>query len=997
MITALWNKENPKATYATEIERKTHHFETLIECAEFIRSHNVLTYAQRDNKKAPKNKETGDKLYIGSHMLQIDLDTDMDYEDLAQRFIKHKFKGFFFATTALYERRERRARIFIVTKDIIPLDYQTKFYAQQVLVKMGYGNEVIKKIDGHAYNTSAYFAKVWDKVDGKWVVPDNYDKYGKSLYVFDDGDPFEWTSQSEYQIKIAKTKNKHKKSTIRNAAQYGKLGDLAVEMLSYKHVESTTARDNGTVSLTFHNIKERTKGGYFINPTSNPWLLSHPNHEKTVKYMNKILGKKDFACYRKFIKKFDKENPLTERQKPDLVLPEGQQYLNPGIFDHPHPFIVIESGTNTGKTTQIAEYLKNNSDTVLIISVNRTQAILTYNYLQQRDIDFEKYIQHIGEPGARLTRDGYVESKYVQDARKGIAPDRLICNILSLHHLFQKRKLIKTYQSIIIDEITTLPSSAINTVDLVMEHENRFYDDLYVLGLLLRKAEKIIVTDGFVSNSVIKAISKISKKRPFFIKNPYQTKKRVDIFVSDSRTQPNFQNPNDVTCKQFMTLLNKDLSVPIPEGRLIPIACSLKDQAEQLKSYININYPDKKVLIITADIEKEDNKSIVELTTNLTHHLKRDKIDVLIYSPTIITAIDIPEAKGMNVYHIMNENGLTSHSHYQMTMRGRNANRYRVLIPKLLFTKKPSSPPEEQIQSGLFNIYETLKFRGTNPHDLVHYCIKKENLAMGSALLWLWLNKLDKSTLPRRTFKNSLKNHTLIPNLLPSLNIPVLNTAIQLELAFIDYRNYDRQHSTAQQYINILNYEGCKVTVREDITQKQYKYEKSDYSKQYKHKIRKILNYKGKLNGNSQNYLNNYQKQLSTSQRIIHTYKTKYKHAPTKTKTTVKVLRSIFKLYGFTFTTPKHILTREQCIEIYETLSNQLLELEKNISTLFPPYITSNNVKFRRVFKLLSLFFIVKNHQKSLKININMKLLRSIRKPRKVHLDALYMINHRKL
>ena len=182
IVNPIINKDNPKAlSFNNTIERKCHSFRSLRGIANFSRKHFHLVHTQKTAADAPRKIEIGIKLHIGSHLLWLDLDTDVDTDDLSKRFKRSEVKGFFYFTSAFYSRGERRVRVCVLTKDMVPIEYQAKYYARQFLKKLGYQDDFLNHHDSSTYNPTGYFAPVMYP-DGTLVT--DYDKKREIIIHF---------------------------------------------------------------------------------------------------------------------------------------------------------------------------------------------------------------------------------------------------------------------------------------------------------------------------------------------------------------------------------------------------------------------------------------------------------------------------------------------------------------------------------------------------------------------------------------------------------------------------------------------------------------------------------------------------------------------------------------------------------------------------------------------------------------------------------------------
>ena len=724
-------KDKPKALINTTIERRLRSFKKMEKLAKFSRRHFHFVHTQVSGESAPRQAKICTKLNIGSHLLWLDLDFDVDVEDLKKRFRQSGFKGFFYHSSEFYASGERRVRICVITKRLVPIDGQAHYYARQFLAKLGYDNDCTGGwLDPSIYNPTAYSAPVMYP-DGTLV--EDYDSKGKSLFIFR-GKPFRWTTQKSFQ-KQAKIMKSEDRNNLRRKTKFGRYGDFARRLLKFENVQEALARANGTITIVFKNIPEKTKGGYYINPEKDPWVVFHPNKEKTPFYINAKLGKKDFKKYKKYVlERFRPPDPLKNLTKPDETISDEASYLNAAVFERNVPLLFIESPTGSGKTTQLANWMKDFDGSVLFISVNRAQAVTTHKSLLEKGLnEFECYITSDKNQKKRKVGNRYYRSEFIENVNEGFAPERVICGVLSLHHLIVAGGLLRNYDVVVIDEITTLPKFAVSPVDLIAEEYMRFKKDMVALKLLLKKAKKVIGMDGYIAQPIIDVFSTIAEKPPYLIRKNIKTNKKVEIYLTQPGNEPNVRG--EITCKKFWSHFKKDMEKAVAKNRVLVAAFTHKKKAKEVANYIKHCLPGAKdkVRLITGDtMESEGALNLIrELYSQL-----NGKIVFLIYSPAITTGVDINQAENTNVYHVISGKQLTSHTHYQMTMRGRKAKSYKVLVPLFLAenTQKIKTNPKKRFNQGIIGLLKTGNFGGTYRINTLKAEVKYYHLKMGALL-----------------------------------------------------------------------------------------------------------------------------------------------------------------------------------------------------------------------------------------------------------------------
>ena len=990
--------DKPKTIIDKLIKRKCRSFTNLKTLATFSRKHFCFNYTQSTSESAPRGTNICTKLHIGSHLLWIDLDGNIDVNLLKKQFKKSGIKGFFHYTSAFYDGgNESRVRICVVTKRLVELDGQTDYYARQFLIKLNYDQTFIDdNFDPSNYNPTSYFAPVMYK-RGKLVS--DYDKNGKSLFIFK-GKPFRWIRQEAFQKRVKKTS---KTKNLKTKAQFGAYGDVALKLLTFKNVREALARANGTITIVFTNIPEKTKGGYYLNPDIDPWVVFHPNKEKTPFYINTKLGKKDFAKYKRYmLKLFTMPDHLKNINKPHKEINTDNPYLSSKVFNRKAPLLMIESPTGSGKTTSLAKWLKSYKGSVLFISVNRAQAVTTHRSLLEQGLaDFECYIASQKDQGSTKVGNRYYWSEFVENIKQGNAPDRLICGVLSLHHLIDDEgELLRNYDLVVIDEISTLPRFAVGPVNLLIDHHLRFRKDMIVLSRMLTKAKKIIAMDGYVSKPAMSALADISDKKPYLIRRNLKTKKRVELYMTEKGNKPNFTN---ISSDSFMSHLESELTIKNNKGLMV-IAASYKKTAKDISEYIERINPGSNSSILLVTGETAEDEGILDKIRELGTFLNDNSIWYLIYSPAITTGVDIPQAKNRNVYHIISGIDLKAHTHYQMTMRGREANTYKLLFPTFLASDNNGlnisyEKADETFHLNMIRLFDSINFKGRYTYKLFSFAIKDSQLLMGGAGTFKYLEE-DSSVIndvskpvTAKIIKRHLKDNT-IDDIIACEGI---RTAIRLEEAVIEWDLYDKKYGVLGQYINLLVREGCLVSKQLETKNKTtYKYKDNDNNNidNITNIIKTTLNYDGPVKITSKSRLYTTLTKLKLGQRILSCHLSGTSNE--LTVTTESILTTVFQKYGFSFQTNNIALSRTDCINIYDHIVNNIYSSTNNIDPeverLFAKGAkVSDRSKYRRITSLLKLFFNVTSVRgKRLNLSRNTALDNSIQNMTETHKRYLY-------
>lgn len=825
-LIAEWDKDNHKKIVSKLVDRKNHTFTSLKDLAEFTRSHYIFTSYQKEITEVPRNNEAGMELYLGNNLLWIDLDFEVNLKTLKKKLENLDLKCFAYYSSSYYNNSKANARLCIVCKEILDIEEwsQVNFYANQILDKLKLKQK--EKPDKAIYNFSSYLAKV--KGD-----------YEEDDLIVIDGLPYKWFIQEKFINKINNATSKKEKEEISQKAGFGKSGDLAAFLNKLKSIEKAIARSKGTVSLSFTNIHEKTKLGYYVN-SLDPWFVYHP--KKDFQYLSNLISHDDFEKFKEFYLNFNNtiDDPFSNSLKPDKII--NKEFINQSLFSD-NPLIFLESSTGSGKTTAIADFIvKNPTKSVLFISVNRMQAIALYKALRKEGIGITCYLKDSLKKYAAAKKGrkkvSIYNEEFEEEAKSYTLPQRLICGVISLHHLIDDTNTLKKkYDYVIVDEVTTLPNSISNSVEIVHERLNTFEKGLISFKKLLLESDKVICMDGFVSNSVIDLIIDLSKKEPYIIKNTLPTNKKVEIYVC-SGNQPKFDGKG--TCKKYLARIMNDIesaSFGLTK-KLMVVALSSLDLSNKLGDLLQKKYPNKVIQIFNSEVTEKDGLLAIQMFEDLDKYLEDNMIDILIYSPSITTGIDIPQAKGTNVYQIISGDQLSSHINYQMTMRGRNASFYRVLITRSLMVDKKTKTFKDYIKDSIQYLKDTIPFKApksikwkarnfqTNgfllAYNLLEYNISEEE----------WKKIIDLKTLITSLKTISKKYY---------YNLEGVKIALKIDKAHINFQKelYLEGKTGYKQFINFLKHEKCRITIEEDI----YKNISDDNEEENKEEVDYTENY----------------------------------------------------------------------------------------------------------------------------------------------------------
>jgi len=927
-LVAEFDKINHKRIKSILVDRKNHSFSNLKELAYFSRENTIFTSYQKEITGVPRTNEAGKELYIGNNLIWLDLDFEVNLKTLKKKLEKVNLTSFAFYTSSYYSKSQAHARLCIVCDETLSLDdwYCIRVYANQILTILG----LTKTQDNHIYSLSSYLKSI--KGD-----------FEKEDLVYNKGQKFKWIKQEEVIRKTSK-----KKETIEKAC-YGDLGNLANFLNNFSSIEKVKIRDNNnTISICFTNISEKTPFGYFIY-MNNPWTVYHRN--KDPQYLSNLLSPLDFEKFKNFYlnSNYINSDPFKDDLKTNKTI--NVDFVDQSLFSR-HSLIFLESSTGSGKTTAISEFIsKNPQKSVLFISVNRMQAVALYKSLSKEGIGVTCYLKHSlkeyqYEKKGRKKVSIYNET-FENEAQNSNLPSRLICGVLSLHHLIKNDKLLKNYDYIIIDEISTLPNNISRSVGLVYERLGSFELGLKAFKLLLTNSEKVICMDGFLSNSIIKCISDISKKDPYIIKNKMPTNKKIEIYVC-SGGQPKFEGKG--TCKKYLSKIMEDIdkaSFNVTK-RLMVVALSSLDLSNTLGDFLRKQYPDKVIQVFNSELTEKDGLMAIQMFEDLDKYMEDYKIDILIYSPTITTGIDIPQAKGTNVYQIISGDQLSSHTNYQMTMRGRKAKVYRILMAKsLMVNKKINSSFDDFIIESLDEIKNSIPFKSSKS-------IKWKSRNFQTTGLLLSYYRLEYNISEKEWKKvndlKSLINALKLMSLQYNYDLEGVKIALKIDRANINFQNelYERGNTGYKQYINFLKHEHCKISVEEDI----------DYNSPH---------YYGKYNNNSTKYKESHKEDYSNKLKELNCWKEEYKELKSDRLFKILKIAKVFNVLKTKIRIGKY--SNDELLELYDTLyKKSFLKEYKEFREVLCK--NTNKEKIAVIKSILNIIFNIKDTEKRYSIVI---------------------------
>jgi DNA-binding PadR family transcriptional regulator len=336
-------------------------------------------------------------------------------------------------------------------------------------------------------------------------------------------------------------------------------------------------------------------------------------------------------------------------------------------------------------------------------------------------------------------------------------------------------------------------------------------------------------------------------------------------------------------------------------------------------------------------------------------------------------------------------------------MRGREAKRYKLLFPTFLTRDNNTinityAKSDETFQLNMMTLFNSIKFKGRYTYSVFQAAIKDSQLLMGGAATFKYLEEdsLVTSDDSKPVTAKIIQRHIRANSIDKLIDCEGIRTAIRLEKAVIEWELYDKKYGVLGQYINLLVREGCLVSKQLESHDKKT-YQNKNTAQKYFDKtqalIKNTLNYHGPLKTTSKSSLYNALNRIKLGQRILSCHLKASSNQVTIS--TESLLTTVFGKYGFNFQTANIVLSRNDCINMYDFIVQKIYasnSIDAEIEKLFEDGMkASDRSKYIRVKSLLSLFFNVTSPKRgSINLARNKALDDSIRNMTNIHKHHLY-------
>lgn len=366
---------------------------------------------------------------------------------------------------------------------------------------------------------------------------------------------------------------------------------------------------NHDENMKIWDMLELSKDGKNLNYII--FILNHYIHKDIKERINNNeLGLTQYKIFSSIQKVYGKYHPLSIKNK-NKATKLNTQYINHTLYLQ-NGDIIIQSGTNTGKSYSVRKYFKyiqNLYPNIRILTISHLISLCeaTIAGFNKDDINITEYKSH----SVFKSKDDYKE----QETRDNLA---YVVNSIDKIASYDFSNYI-----IYLDEIHALLKVLLTSTTL----NNKRKQILRVFNIILKKCHKIIATDGCICDNVLTYIKKLKRLTPItFYINEYKAFQDKPAYII-----------NDY--EEIFNLMKND----IQNERYFILCCNTRKDIDELKQKLKPYIPEDKLKIYTS----KDGEKIGDV------NIEWDKYYIM-FSPSIIEGVDDNNPK--NVYVIVNGN-----------------------------------------------------------------------------------------------------------------------------------------------------------------------------------------------------------------------------------------------------------------------------------------------------------------------------------------------------
>lgn len=374
---------------------------------------------------------------------------------------------------------------------------------------------------------------------------------------------------------------------------------------------------NGTIQCSLP-IEEKTKFSYYWSKNI-PWLLQHPNKNKTINIFEDFIKSEEGKKYIKnkrlefFKDKFKINSNLKVKNKFFEIDNSTIDIIDKSLNDK-NSVLVIKGIMGSGKSN-IIEYI--NKPKILFISVRRT---LSYDIKQKYKC--KHYLDDMNTKNKNCYRPG----------------DSLVVQIDSLHKINHK-----FFDYVVIDEFE---SFCLYTQNNMLNSCDYYMKNMYIIKELFKK--NLIIADAFINSFSLDLY--FSDRKKYIIENTY--KDDANVYVYEHK-------------HTFISMLEQ-ICINKKEKEIISCSFGTLNEMSAVKKILEKN--NLKVLYLDSNTP-DDAK---ELASSLFKNKDIDIYDVILFSPTITVGISILN-NVTHHFHYDTGKSIDTISSVQMTKRSRLA------------------------------------------------------------------------------------------------------------------------------------------------------------------------------------------------------------------------------------------------------------------------------------------------------------------------------------
>lgn len=394
----------------------------------------------------------------------------------------------------------------------------------------------------------------------------------------------------------------------------------------YNMVPKEYYNQNGTIQCSLPT-EQKTKFSYYWNKDI-PWLLQHPNKNKTINIFNDFINSDEGKEYIKnkrslfFKEKFNIQPNISINNNYFNLSDDIKNIVDASINDK-KSILVIKGVMGSGKSN-IIEYIK--KPRILYISMRRS---LSYDIKEKYKC--KHYLENLNH---FVNKDTY---------RPG---DSLVVQIDSLYKINPNY-----FDYVVIDEFESFclytQNNMVNSCDYYMKN-------MYIIKELFNN-KNIIIADAFINNFSLDLY--FSDRKKYIISNEYKDNSQVYIYEH----------------KHTFISMIEQVCYTKKDDEIVSCSFGTLNEMKTIKKMLE----DKNLKVLSLDSSTSDD--VKELASSMFKMRDVNSYDVIMFSPTITVGISILN-NITHHFHFDSGKSIDVISSVQMTKRARLAKHIHVFL-----------------------------------------------------------------------------------------------------------------------------------------------------------------------------------------------------------------------------------------------------------------------------------------------------------------------------